>query len=256
MGTLFFISVRSGSFGNGYLVSDGETTLLIDAGIPKKLLFFAAENARIPLPTALFLSHEHSDHTKTLSTLLNSLQVQVYSTRGTWEAISPKLTPLVDEPGIIRSGEEIAVQKFGVSAFRTKHDAAEPVAYHIRHSSGKSVAIVTDLGTFDRDILNFVSDANILLIEANYDPTLLKKSSYPGLLKARIAGDYGHLSNHQCARFLAEFVHPELEHIILGHLSENNNSPLLALMTVLTEIDFPEISVAHRYKPTFFSTRL
>ncbi len=252
MSGLVFISLRSGSFGNTYVVSDGETTILIDAGAPKKFVVANTVELGLPPPSALFITHEHHDHTKSLAPIARQFAPKILATPGTIFALSAKLETVNSPVVPIEVGAEIAVGKFAVSSVQILHDAAQPVAFRIDHIGGDSAAILADMGDFDAEITDFARGARLILVEANYDPQLLQNSWYPEHLKRRIASRRGHLSNHQCAQLVGELLHSNTRLVVLGHISENNNTPDLALNTVRAHTDFPSIATADRYNPRIF----
>ena len=247
---MYFVSLRSGSYGNGYLISDGATTLMFDAGVPRKLVFWAMRESNIPAPKIIFISHEHSDHIKSLGILLRAFSpnIKVVATSGTLDA----MTFLQNAETIVldRNGE-ISVENFSVRFVQKPHDAADPVAFFVEHTSKKSAAIVTDIGHPNDDTISGIAGANLLLVESNYDPKMLENCDYPELLKARIDGPYGHLSNRQCSKLLSEYVHSGLQKVILGHISEDNNFPEIAKKCSRKALPATvELDVASRYEPS------
>ena len=116
------------------------------------------------------------------------------------------------------------------------HDAADPVAYKIRQQE-KNVAVMTDLGTYDDHIVEKLQNVDVLLLEANHDVRMLQAGAYPYPLKQRILGDKGHLSNERSGQLLGKVLHDHLKHIVLGHLSKENNYPELAYETVRLEVE-------------------
>ena len=253
MSGLVFISLRSGSFGNSYVVSDGETTILIDAGAPKKLVAANTVEMGLPPPRALFITHEHHDHTKSLAPIARHFAPKIFATPGTIFALGRKLETVGSAVVPIDAGTQVAVGKFAVSSILISHDAAQPVAFRIDHTGGESAAILSDMGDFGAGITDFACGAGLVLIEANYDPQLLRNSWYPEYLKRRIASRRGHLSNYQCARLAGRLIDSGTKLVVLGHISENNNTPDLALNTVRAHIDFPHLATADRYNPRIFS---
>ena len=245
---IFLISLRSGSYGNGYIVSDGFTSLLFDAGVPKKFVVGAMREFGIPKPNNIFISHEHTDHIKTLDILVRAFSPTVYATAGTFGAMSIGTNGADRE--IVDVGNEIAVGNFAIRFIPKPHDAAEPVSFIVEHTSGEKIAIITDIGYPEKSVIDAVKNANTLLIESNYEPEMLRNSDYPDNLKKRIAGDNGHLSNLQCVEFLKEMLFGKLSTVILGHLSEKNNSPLLAFDRAKSQIPKKtRLLVASRYEP-------
>ena len=243
---MHFISLRSGSYGNGYLISDGKTTLMLDAGVPRKLVYWAMNGFGLPAPSYIFISHEHHDHIKCLGVLLRSFNAKVVATPGTLQNIEP----LEKEVIPMDSWNELSIDGFGVRFIPKPHDAADPVCFMVEHKSGDSAAIVSDLGYPETAVVCAVAGAKTILIESNYDDAMLRKGRYSEMLKQRIAGRYGHLSNRQCGDFLQSFLHNGLQTVILGHLSENNNMPEIAFDYARKRLPTSvELAVASRFEP-------
>lgn len=236
MSDVSFCPVASGSNGNCIYVSSGNTRILIDAGlsgvkIEARLNGIGATCIDID---AIFVTHEHSDHTMGIGVLSRRFDTPIYATPGTWQAlerdkyvgrISPK------NKRFVYSEESLMLNDLCVKPFTIPHDAREPVGYTI-HTRGRKVSVATDLGCITPDVTDNIKDSDILLLEANHDEDMVINGRYPEILKKRILGMRGHLSNVNCGRLLAEVMCDRLRHIYLGHLSEENNIPLLAYETV------------------------
>lgn len=245
---MIFVSLRSGSYGNGYLISDGKTTLMFDAGVPVKLVRDALSKHSLPKPSHIFISHEHGDHVKNLDVLLRALSPETYvvANRATMGA----MRRFAARPMEVENNSDVTVGGFVVRLTPKPHDAVSPVGFRIEHSNGTSAAIVTDLGHPHPDVLTGVSEVNFLLIESNYDPEMLLKGPYPQYLRERVDGHKGHLSNQQCRSFLECFIHDKLNEVMLGHISEQNNHPELALKCIAEILPrHVKLSVALRYDP-------
>ena len=256
------ISIASGSSGNCTCVVTREATILIDAGVSAKKIVEGLCGAGIDPDSidAILITHEHSDHTAGLSVFLHKYRATVYGTHETLQAIisANRGRPLPTEqfrsvtPGVILTVRDAEVVSCYVS-----HDAAKPVAYGIR-AEGKYFAMATDLGCYDGTIVDHLSGADAVLLESNYDRDMLLVGPYPFHLKRRILGAYGHLSNDDCGSLMVSVLHRGLRHIILAHLSKDNNYPELALASAeailcrnwrYTE-PAPQITVAKRDVPT------
>lgn len=181
----------------------------------------------------------------------------IYATPGTIQAIKKSRSVGTIDEGLfhpIAAGECFEVGGLTIEAMHISHDAAEPVAYFVA-SRGKRIGVVTDLGCYDERIVEKMQGLDALLLEANHDIHMLQVGGYPYPLKQRILGDKGHLSNECCGQLLGSILHDHMKHILLGHLSRENNYPELAFVTVQQEItlgdnpyranDFP-IEVAER----------
>jgi phosphoribosyl 1,2-cyclic phosphodiesterase len=146
---------------------------------------------------------------------------------------------------------------FDIEAFPVCHDAPETVGFHISFGD-KKITIVTDLGHICQTAAHYIKEANLLVIESNYDEEMLVNGRYPYYLKVRIQSDHGHLGNHQTSDFLADNIKDDLSHICLAHLSKNNNTPEKALQTMQNTFSergihingIPQISILNRYTPS------
>ena len=255
-------SIASGSSGNCIFVGDEQTGILIDVGISMKKVKegLEAENLSLDRIQAIFVTHEHTDHISGLGPVLRRAPIPVYATAGTVHAIWEKGNMKNISPDlfhIIQPQEEVGLGDMLIRSFSISHDAAEPVCYTVE-AGEKKVGIATDMGNYGDGIIRSLEDCNAVLLEANHDINLLQVGSYPYSLKLRILGDRGHLSNDASARLIKEILHPDLRHIMLGHLSKENNFPELAYRTVSYELEQSEtwnrmdaeLSVAKRFEPT------
>lgn len=237
-------SIASGSSGNCTFVGSGKTSLLVDVGVSAR----QAEEGLHTIDRSLseidgiLVTHEHSDHIRGLGVAARRMGVPIYATGGTIAAIRRSSSlGKIDESLFreIRADEKFAVGDLTVEAMEISHDAAQPVAYRI-WSGEKSVAVVTDLGIFDRYIIGHLQGLDAVLLEANHDVRVLQAGSYPYHLKQRILGERGHLSNENAGRLLCRILHDDLKSVCLGHLSQENNYPELAFATVCSEVDLGE----------------
>lgn len=176
--------------------------------------------------SAVIVSHEHTDHVKGVGALARGFGLPVYITARTLSAASHKLGNGVDvnefEPGTPFSIGDIYVEPFS-----TPHDAVDPVGFTFQYS-GVKLGFATDLGYATNLVIERLKGSDLLVLESNHDPVMLKEGPYPWLLKQRVAGKEGHLSNADAGRLLGQLLHPNLRHVLLAHLSETNNSPELA----------------------------
>jgi len=252
-------SIASGSSGNCIYVGTDATHLLVDVGISKKKVEMGLRALDLSLHDidGILVTHEHADHVSGLGVLVRKRDIPVYATGGTIRKIR-ETKSLGDIPADlfreIREDESFIVKDMTVAPMRISHDAAQPVAYRFRYE-GKSVGIVTDLGTYYDYTVECLRGMDALLLEANHDVRMLETGPYPYYLKRRILGEKGHLSNELSGRLLARVLHDHLKAVVLGHLSKENNLAELAYETVRVEItmadnafrggDFP-ILVANR----------
>lgn len=257
-------AVASGSSGNCVYVGNGETHLLVDAGISGKRIEQALTQIEVA-PEGLrgiLITHEHSDHIQGIGVLARRYGIPLYGTAETLCGMLKGKTNLGRIPEEllheVKPGEALWFDDLVARPHRVSHDAANPVCYTFE-ADGKKAALVTDLGMYDEGIKEAVFGAQILYLEANHDVNMLLVGAYPYYLKQRILGERGHLSNDAAAKFVCEVLHPQLKHVILAHLSKENNLPELAYETVRIElqamakkrgIPMPELFVAERDIPS------
>lgn len=233
---LYFCSLASGSSGNCQYIASETTGILLDAGLSGKYIqnSLLSIDANIEQLKALFITHEHSDHIKSAGILMRKYGVTLYITKATFEKIEKKLGKY--EPSkviLIEKEREVVVGDILVHPFGISHDAVDPVAYSFKKEDLK-ISIVTDLGHVPIDLLSNLIDSNLIMLESNHDVEMLKSGPYPYVLKQRILSKKGHISNEACAEAIIR-VHGysnRLGHVVLGHLSQDNNTPELAYETV------------------------
>jgi len=233
-------SIASGSSGNCIYVGSEATHLLVDVGISGKRTEEGLRQLELSMRDidGILITHEHADHIAGLGVLGRKYGVPVYATAGTISAIrnTASVGELPEELfHVIRADEKVIIKDLTCNPIAISHDAAEPVAYRISHGR-KKVGIVTDLGTYNDYTVESLRGMNALLLEANHDVNMLQVGRYPYYLKQRILGDRGHLSNERAGQLLCELLHEELEAVILGHLSKENNLPDLAYEAVRVEV--------------------
>ena len=233
-------SIASGSSGNCIYVGSEATHLLVDAGVSGK----RTENGLNHLGITgkeldgILITHEHADHISGPGVMARKYGVPIYATRGTIEAIRNCGTIGRIEDSLFREVYEdtkLIIKDLTVNPMKISHDAAQPVAYRIAYGSTR-VGICTDLGVYNDYTVECLKGMDALLIEANHDVNMLQVGPYPYYLKQRILGDRGHLSNENSGRLLSRILHDNLQTILLGHLSKENNLPELAYEAVRMEI--------------------
>jgi len=241
--TLSFCSFSSGSSGNCYLVKSENTAVLVDAGISGKRIYEGLALTDTPKEqlAALLITHEHSDHTKSIKTLLKrERSLKAYANEQTWSQIDSQINE--EQREVFETGDEFPIGDITVRTFRVSHDAAEPVGYSF-FSGGKQISIVTDTGCMNDDIISEIKEADILILEANHDVDMLKLGRYPWFLKQRVLGEEGHLSNAAAGETILRLLseNSKERYVLLAHLSKENNFPEMAYQTVkniLEEADF------------------
>ncbi|MDO4962206.1 MAG: MBL fold metallo-hydrolase [Eubacteriales bacterium] len=257
------ISLASGSKGNATLVYTDKTRLLIDCGLSAKRTDELLKSVNLSLADidALLLTHEHSDHIKGVKRLMAAYGIPVYATGGTLKSLS-RVTgdEYFNYAGrklmeMLMPDFQLEIGDISILPFSTYHDAADPCGYRFEtHEAGKagagndgakeggsnetscSFAILTDCGIYDDYIADHLTELEGLLLEANHDLKMLMSGPYPMHLKRRILSAKGHLSNNASGELLSKIFTPKLKHVLLGHLSQDNNTHKLALETVRKEL--------------------
>ena len=234
-------SIASGSSGNCIYAGSDSTHILIDAGISGKrisegLSAIGISPAQI---SAIFVTHEHSDHIKGLGVMSRKYRIPIYASELTWNKIKEStLCGIIDETLFNRivPDQNFVINDITVHPFRTQHDAVDPLCYTLS-KNGRKISVATDLGCYNEYILGKIAGSDILFIEANHDIEMLQNGSYPVFLKKRILGEKGHLANNTTVRLISEICHENLKCVVLGHLSRENNDPRIAHDSVKVEID-------------------
>lgn len=226
-----FCTLFSGSSGNCAYLSTKRGAVLIDCGMSGKQTLEALQKARLDIAAiqGILITHEHTDHTKGAGVLCRKLDVPIYATEGTWDGMHRKLG---DIPGqyrmTIHAEEGFFLRDIEAVPFRIPHDANDPIGFRF-FTGSTSVAVATDMGYFAKSVYQAIEGADIVLLESNHDPDMLQSnSSYPQRLKNRILSRKGHLSNEAGADAAVKLMQSGTKHILLGHLSPENNTPELA----------------------------
>ena len=227
---LRFSPLFSGSSGNAIYVGCGDIHLLVDAGLSGTRI--ANELARIGVHpsqlTAILATHEHVDHIRGVGILSRKYNLPVYATEGTWEGMAEKVGAVdACRRCMLVPEQDFYIGEMNITPFSTPHDANQPVGLSFE-CRGARFSIATDVGCIKRGWFGHVSGSDAVLLESNYDPDMLQAGSYPYALKHRILSNRGHLCNEDAGRCAAELVKGGARHIILGHLSKENNFPELA----------------------------
>lgn len=257
------ISFGSGSSGNCYYLSTGTDALLIDVGVGIRTLKRNFTNYGLSFSSIhnILLTHDHTDHVKSVGSMSEQFQLSVYATRLVHQGIFRNrfIKKKVHEPYIkyVEKGVTTQIGEFSVTPFNVPHDSTDNAGYVIKND-GKTLTIITDCGHITDEMPGIIANTDYLIIEANHDLNMLANGPYPPYLQARISGPNGHLSNDSCGQVVAENRSERLKHIWLCHLSEKNNTPELARNTVANilsehgiEVDKDlELTVLNRTTPT------
>lgn len=256
---LNFCSLYSGSSGNCLFVENNSTKILVDCGVSGKKVCEGLESIdkKIEDIDAIIVTHEHSDHVQSLGLISKKYNIPVYANTETWQAMPTQSQKILENnKKTFNNDNDFEIGNLLIHPFSTPHDAANPCGFNI-YSGKRKISIATDLGHMDNVILENLKGSSFILLESNYDPEILKVSKYPYILKQRIAGPNGHLSNSTAGKTIGCLIQNDLKTVMLGHLSKENNFPELAYQTVIEEligqnIDTNEISlsVANRNNPT------
>ncbi|HHT15236.1 MAG TPA: MBL fold metallo-hydrolase [Clostridiales bacterium] len=229
------ISLSSSSSGNATYVQAGKSKILVDAGLSgKKLTCLLHEvGASAHELDAILVTHEHVDHVRGAAVLSNRFGIPVYATGGTFKGMEQGKRSIAQNRRIeIEPDVGFIIGDCMIDPLPIPHDANQPVAFRLSYR-GASVAVVTDLGHCSNKLLEKLAGVDVLLLESNYNPQLLLDNPrYPSVLKRRIQGRKGHLSNENCANALYELQRLGTKYALLGHLSKENNRPELAIEEV------------------------
>lgn len=233
----------SGSSGNAAVITDGTTTVLVDCGFSAREVVRRMRLYGIAPETvsAALITHEHSDHVRGVEVFARRFGCSVWATEGTRRAA--RLDAHVQDVRTLTPGEPQSIGTLDVLAFRTSHDAAEPVGYVVGdRGSGDCVGLASDTGTFTDEQAEALSGCGTLGLECNHDPEMLQTGPYPWFLKQRIASSRGHLANADAAQALDRTATDRLSHVYALHLSRTNNTHELA--RVALEARLAELGLA------------
>jgi phosphoribosyl 1,2-cyclic phosphodiesterase len=247
--SLFITSLNSGSNGNCYYIGNDTEAVLIDAGIScretekrMELLGLSMEKVK-----AIFISHEHSDHIRGMGAIAEKHNLPVFITNKTSQHCGVSVKR--ELRNIFVAHEPVNIGALSVIAFPKHHDAADPHSFIISYNN-INVGVFTDIGVACEQVTNYFSKCHAVFLEANYDEDLLANGNYPIYLKNRIRSGKGHLSNNQALDILKQHRAPFLTHLLLSHLSKDNNDPELAKQLFEQHAGGVKIIVASRYGQT------
>ncbi|MBL1410242.1 MBL fold metallo-hydrolase [Sphingobacterium faecale] len=244
-----YAAIASGSNGNCYYVAKGEDVVLVDIGInTKHVELRMAKLGLSPVGIkAIFITHEHGDHIRGLSVFCKRYQIPVYLTEGTYKGTKLRLPEHLVH--IIHADARTAVGELTVIGIPKYHDAKEPCSFVITDGT-TNVSILTDLGRGCDNVKHVIQHSDVLLLESNYDEEMLRTGRYSYYLKNRISSGWGHISNREALELLLENRSPRLRHLILGHLSGENNTVDIVEQTFAPHCEEIELSIALRTEET------
>ncbi len=247
--SLYIASLNSGSNGNAYYIGNNKEAILVDAGLSAKETEKRMKSLglRMDAIKAIFISHEHGDHIKGVEGLLAKYNYPLYITPktlqksrlriadGSWMSFQAHIPTVIGDLNIV--------------AFPKNHDAIDPNSF-IVYNNSLTVGVFTDIGSPCEYVKNYLAKCNAVFMEANYDTEMLDKGRYTAHLKQRIKGGEGHLSNHQAAELIRLYKSEKLSHVLLSHLSQDNNHPDVALLAFKELSQQLHVSVASRMQAT------
>jgi phosphoribosyl 1,2-cyclic phosphodiesterase len=242
--------LASGSTGNAIYVEAEGQSFLIDAGLSGKQMegLFSQIDRKIDDLSAIFVTHEHSDHIKGIGVLARKYRIPVYANERTWKAMDPLIGEVALDQKFtfqmetVKSFGSVDVQSFGVS-----HDAVEPMFY-VFHHSGQKIVLITDTGYVSDRMKKIIENANAYVFESNHDVQMLRMGRYPWSIKRRILSDVGHVSNEDAALAMSEVIGDNTKSIYLAHLSLDNNMKELARMSVSQTLESTGIFVGDSFQ--------
>lgn len=257
--SLWMTTLASGSSGNSTIIGDSEgNNFLVDCGISCKRIINSVTELSVSPESikGIFITHEHTDHINGLMMLMKKYRIPVFASLGTLSEIAKGKNFDSSYKKImykVNVNRPFYFNDFKVNCFNIPHDAAEPLGFSFEKYDTK-VSVCTDFGVVTDEIEEGLKGSNALVIEANHDERLLEAGRYPFRLKRRILGDTGHISNENSGKLITKLWNEDMKHIFLGHLSDENNMPELALETVRCELlmehknykDFTKLVVADR----------
>jgi len=229
-----YISLYSGSSGNCSVVEENGKFILIDMGKSARLTNKALTELGLDIKNlqGILVSHEHTDHVSGLRVFLKNIKVPLYTGAATLDYLQDNLLipPHIEMQDLSFNGADIG--PFHISGFETPHDSVGCLGFRIHTDGGSTMSIATDLGQVTENIFHSLNNVDLAVVESNYDVQMLKNGPYPYYLKTRIASNHGHLSNVQSSRVTLRLIENGVKKIQLCHLSNNNNTPSLALQQV------------------------
>ena len=253
--SLSILSLNSGSNGNCYYVGNQHEAVLIDAGLSCRETEIRLNRTGLSIKKvkAVFITHEHLDHTRGASAIARKHRIPIYISAHTYFHSKWKLN---DE--LVKHFEpyqEVVIGGLSTNPFPKLHDASEPFSFTVS-GNGITIGVMTDIGSACEHVIRNFSKCHAAFLEANYDEEMLENGSYPVYLKARIKSDHGHLSNRQSLELFIKYRPAFMSHVLLSHLSQDNNNPQLVEKLFKKHAGNMHVSIAsrHRESPVFHIT--
>ena len=246
---LYLTSLNSGSNGNCYYIGNGLEAVLIDAGISCRETERRMIRLGLSLRSvkAIFITHEHTDHTRGTEVISRKYGIPVYITGATYRNSRLNLDPQKVKP--FTADTPVYIGNLRVNPFPKWHDASEPHSFTVSQN-GITAGVFTDLGMACEHVVHHLSQCHAAFLEANYDENMLENGHYPLYLKRRIRGMEGHLSNNQALELFTTHRPPWMQLLVLSHLSAVNNHPKIVHELFTTHANGIKIVVASRYEET------
>jgi phosphoribosyl 1,2-cyclic phosphodiesterase len=224
--------IGSGSRGNSMVLQYRDESLIVDAGFGARTVLKRLEQCGLEIGTVVgvAITHEHGDHSSGAASLAKKFQCPVFGSQGTLGAIKVSLDGIEQRP--LTTLEPTVAGQFQITCCTNTHDAVEPVSLSIQAPNKCKVGVAQDIGRATAALKFMLRDTSCLVVESNYDEMMLRSGPYPPSVQRRIAGSSGHLSNRAAGALAAELCHPDLEYVVLAHLSERCNTAEAAHSTV------------------------
>ena len=249
-------ALASGSSGNSFFIESNKSSFLVDAGISckqaeRRMEMIGKDASALK---GIFITHEHTDHIRGVDVLSRKYSIPVFLTKECYSNCSH----IVSDSDLVRFVEKNKAFRFNganILPFPKSHDAHDPVSYTVI-SNGRKISVMTDIGVVCSNVIKNFRDSNIVFLESNHDVDMLKNGPYPAFLKERILSDGGHLSNYEASLLVLEHTTHKLKHVVLSHLSENNNTEEIALKTMKSllqhrkDLKKLQIHISGRHEPT------